>query len=120
MSRPGSLRVARVLTRLNLGGPARQALAADPLLVARGHAVRVFAGTPSPGEGDLFDTFRARGIDVVRVPGLRPALTLAGDARALIYLRREIAAFGPDVVHTHAAKAGALGRRAARRVPRAA
>ena len=77
------MRIARVLTRLNLGGPARQVLASDPLLVARGHQLRVFAGTPEPGEGDLFDLLAARGVDVVRVPGLGRGWSLAGDLRAL-------------------------------------
>ena len=114
------MRIARVLSRLNLGGPARQALASDPRLAARGHAVRVFAGSPQRGEGDLFDAFRERGIDVVRVPGLGRGITGAGDLRALVALRAGLRAFAPDVVHTHASKAGALGRRAARVVPQAA
>jgi len=114
------VRIARILTRLNLGGPARQALASDPRLVARGHDVRLFVGTPAPGEGDLFDEFCTRGLDVVRVPGLGRGLTVAGDLRALYALRRELVAFRPDVVHTHASKAGAIGRRAARAVPGAA
>jgi len=107
------MRIARVLTRLNLGGPARQVLASDPLLAQRGHALRIFAGTPEPGEGDLFETARGRGLDVVRVPGLRRGLSL-GDVRARSFLRRELVAFAPDVVHTHASKAGALGRAALR------
>lgn len=114
------MRVARVLTRLNLGGPARQVLASDPLLAARGHELRVFAGTPAPGEGDLFDELVSRGIEVRRVPGLGRGVTGFGDLRALLRLRREFADFSPDVVHTHASKAGALGRLAAARVPRAA
>lgn len=113
------MRIARVLTRLNLGGPARQVLASDPLLQARGHVVRVLAGAPEPGEGDLGEALLARGVEVVRVPGLRRglgALVDGGDLRAARFLRRALAAFGPDVVHTHASKAGALGRRAARAV----
>jgi glycosyltransferase involved in cell wall biosynthesis len=101
------------MTRLNLGGPARQALASDPLLARRGHVLRLFAGTPAPGEGDLFDEMAARGVDVVRVRGLARGISLTGDFGALRALRRELAAFRPDVVHTHASKAGALGRRAA-------
>ena len=109
------MRIARVLTRLNLGGPARQVLASDPLLAARGHQVRVFAGRPSAGEGDLFELFQARGIDVVRVPGLGRGIG-PSDLRAGAFLRRELRAFGPDLVHTHASKAGTLGRRAAWRL----
>lgn len=108
------MRIARVLTRLNLGGPARQVLASDPRLVRRGHAVRVFAGASEPGEGDLSSELAAAGVDVVRVPGLARGWSVAGDLRARAFLRRELAAFGPQVIHTHASKAGALGRSAAR------
>ena len=63
------MRIARVLTRLNLGGPARQALAADTLLTARGHHVRLFTGTPEPGEGDLFGELSRRGAGfIARTP----------------------------------------------------
>jgi glycosyltransferase involved in cell wall biosynthesis len=117
---PTALRIARIIARLNLGGPARQILASDPWLAARGHAVRVFAGTPEAGEGDLFDAARERGIDVVRVPGLSRGLSFTLDVRARSFLRGALREFDPDVVHTHASKAGALGRRAAAVVPRAA
>ncbi|MBI5434496.1 MAG: glycosyltransferase [Planctomycetes bacterium] len=109
------MRIARILTRLNLGGPARQVLASDPLLARRGHVVRVFTGTPETGEGDLFDTARELGVDVVRVPGLARGLNPAGDLRAKRFLAAALAEFEPDVVHTHASKAGALGRSAAKR-----
>lgn len=114
------MRIARVLTRLNLGGPARQALAADTELRARGHEVRLYAGTPRAGEGDLFDEFVARGLYVERVPGLGRGISGVGDLRALAALKSRFRAFDPDVVHTHASKAGALGRSAAGAVPRAA
>ncbi|MEM7306902.1 MAG: glycosyltransferase [Planctomycetota bacterium] len=108
------MRIARILTRLNLGGPARQVLASDPLLVARGCAVRVFAGSPEPGEGDLFDELRERGVDVVRVASLRRGVAPARDLLARRKLKAHLRAFAPDVVHTHASKAGTLGRMAAR------
>ncbi|MFT5049098.1 MAG: glycosyltransferase involved in cell wall biosynthesis [Chlamydiales bacterium] len=110
------MRIARVLTRLNLGGPARQVLASDPLLKEMGHELRIFAGSPPAGEGDLFDTLVEQGLDVVRVPGLGRRISIVGDLRATRFLRRELTAFAPDILHTHASKAGALGRRAARKL----
>jgi glycosyltransferase involved in cell wall biosynthesis len=109
------MRIARVMTRLNLGGPARQALAADAGLRQRGHELRLFTGASEPGEGDLYAEFERRGHDVVRVRGLVRGVAPAGDLLARRRLRRELAAFRPDVVHTHASKAGALGRAALRR-----
>ena len=111
------MRIARVLTRLNLGGPARQVLASDPILRSRGHDVTVFVGAPEPGEGDLSDELRVTGVEVCHVPGLRRGLSavLGDDHRAGRYLREALLSFRPDIVHTHASKAGAIGRRAASR-----
>ncbi len=108
------MRIARVLSRMNLGGPARQVLASDPRLAARGHEVRLFVGTPRPGEGDLFDAARAAGLDPVRVPGLAGGTPWTGTGRARRFLHGAFREFAPDVVHTHAAVAGYAGRRAAR------
>ncbi len=110
------MRIARILTRLNLGGPARQVQASDPVLRERGHEVRLFAGTPEPGEGDLFEDFQRAGHDVVRVPHLMRGLSPLRDLRAKSFLQRALREFDPDVVHTHASKAGALGRRAAHKL----
>lgn len=107
------MRIARVLTRLNLGGPARQTLASDPLLGERGHEVRVFVGQPERGEGDLLDLLRNKGVQVQSIPGLRRRPSPVGDLLAKRSLQRALAAFQPDIVHTHASKAGWLGRRAA-------
>jgi len=108
------MRIARILTRLNLGGPARQVIASDPVLLQREHEVVVFAGKPEPGEGDLFEVLTERGVDVRRVPGLARGVNPAKDVVALRFLRRELKALAPDIVHTHASKAGLVGRRAAR------
>lgn len=100
-------RVLRLITRLNIGGPARQALlltralAGDfPTVLAAGHA--------PASEGELTDD----DVPVVRVPlvrPIRPATDLAAfrQVRSLLKTRRVA------LVHTHMAKAGAVGRMAA-------
>lgn len=105
------------MTRLNLGGPARQALASDPELSRRGHELRLFTGAPQDGEGDLFEEAQRSGIDVVRVPGLGRDPKPGADLSALRSLRASLSSYSPDVLHTHATKAGLLGRLASRGRP---
>jgi len=53
------------------------------------------------------------GVEVVRLPGLSRELSPLRDALAAVRLARIIRRVRPDVVHTHTAKAGAVGRAAA-------
>ena len=108
------------MTRMNLGGPARQALASDAVLRTNGAQVRLFCGVPERGEGDLFDAYAAeQGAEAVRIDGLARSVAPWRDMKASRALVRELKAFAPDVVHTHASKAGTLGRRATAKLPRA-
>jgi glycosyltransferase involved in cell wall biosynthesis len=109
----------RIVTRLNRGGPLRQLEALVPGLAARGVAGPVWTGEPADGEEDASDVLRRRGVEVEVVPGLRRLPSPAADAAAWRWMGRRLRETRPDVVHTHLAKAGALGRLAARaaRVP---
>ena len=57
---------------------------------------------------------RARGIDVIEVPGFRRELSLWNDLRAFVHLSAVVRTGRYDIVHTHTSKAGVLGRIAAR------
>jgi glycosyltransferase involved in cell wall biosynthesis len=93
-----------LITRLNIGGPAGQTL-----LLAKGLAPQfstvVAAGTPSDREGELTDPE----VPVWHVPLVRP-VSLATDVRALRVVRQLVKDKQPQVVHTHMAKAGTIGR----------
>jgi glycosyltransferase involved in cell wall biosynthesis len=102
--------VTRIITRLNRGGPARTLLAVEPRLAQRGVASLLLTGEPEPGEDDLTGDFRRAGIDVRVIPGLKRSLAPWRDPGVVARLERELAAFRPDVVHTHTFKAGCLGR----------
>lgn len=104
------MRVARIITRLNRGGPARTLLAVEPLLARRGVESLLLAGEPARGEDDLADDFRRAGIPLRIVPGLRRSPAPLADWRVVARIERELAAFRPDVVHTHTFKAGCVGR----------
>ena len=108
-SRP--IRVLHILTRMNIGGPARHVLALTAALRELGHETLIAFGTPDQGEGELAPQDEPS----VRIAALRRPLDPASDQRAVTELTRLIGRYQPDVVHTHMAKAGALGRSAARR-----
>lgn len=108
----GPRRVARIITRLNIGGPARQALSLSKDL-APDYETTLIAGRSQQGEGELSDPE----VPVKRVSLVRPVSPL-DDLRAARCLRQLISAGRFELVHTHMAKAGSLGRRAAWKVPR--
>lgn len=108
------VRVARVITRLNVGGPAIQAMLLTARLDPSRFASTLLAGVPGEREGDMSQLRPVAGVRPVALRTLRRELSPADDVRSLIRLFRWFRAERPDVVHTHLAKAGALGRLAAR------
>jgi glycosyltransferase involved in cell wall biosynthesis len=114
--RPGApLRVAVLITRLE-GGAGRLALHGATAL-----APGKFRVTLITGSGDhLLAQAAAAGLEVICEPSLRAPIRAGSDLRALRWLGGLLRERPFDVVHTHTAKAGALGRLAAHRagVPR--
>jgi len=103
-------KVVRVIARLNVGGPARQAiLLTERLDPARYDSILV-TGHVSPHEGDMTNAARARGVFPIVLTGLGRAPSPLDDLRALIGLFRILLREQPAILHTHTAKAGALGR----------
>lgn len=101
-------KILRVITRLNIGGPSRQALSLATALRPEYETVLV-AGRPGPHEGEMSE----EGVAVVRAPLVRE-VSPRHDAQAFFQLRSLIKQWRPDVVHSHQAKAGAVARLAAR------
>ncbi|MFF5262484.1 glycosyltransferase [Actinomadura viridis] len=106
------LRVMRVIARMNVGGPAMQVAALARGLDAARFDHRIHCGFVGPDEADYVDLC-APEIEVRRVPGLGRSVRPSDDGRALLRLVSAMRAFRPHIVHTHTAKAGALGRTAA-------
>lgn len=106
------VRVARIITRLNIGGPSIQAALLTTALEPHGFATRLLHGRLSAGEGDMRYLLPAEA-DVEYVPTLCRPLAPIDDLRTLWRVYRALAAWQPQIVHTHMAKAGLLGRAAA-------
>ncbi|MDJ0522558.1 MAG: glycosyltransferase [Planctomycetota bacterium] len=106
-------KVVRIITRLNRGGPLRQLCALVPELARRGWSGPVVAGRVGGGESDGTDELRACGADVIRLRTLGRGIDPSNELRAFKSLLAVLRHHQPDLVHTHTAKAGALGRLAA-------
>lgn len=106
------IRVARIIGRLNIGGPAIQAITLSKLLEPRGYRTLLIRGSEAPHEGSLDDLAERYGVQPKLIAGLRRDLH-PSDVKVLPELVRTLRAFRPHIVHTHLAKAGALGRAAA-------
>ena len=110
------VRVLRVITRLNIGGPSIQAIELTTRLADRGYDTLLVHGSPDAGEGDMRYLLEGRRPDrfaVRHVPFLRRRVAPIDDVRAAAALFSLLRGFRPDVVHTHMAKAGTVGRIAA-------
>jgi glycosyltransferase involved in cell wall biosynthesis len=104
------LTVVHVIDRLNVGGPAVHAvLTVRGLDPKRFRTVLVF-GTVEPGEADMSYLAYESGIETVVIPTLGRELRPLADLRTAWELYRVLRRERADVVHTHKAKAGAIGR----------
>src|SRR5437660_839485 len=104
--------IVRIIARLTIGGPAIQAITLTERLEAHGYRSTLVRGVESSEEGSMDHLATALGVRPVLVPWLRrdPGWR---DLPALVALIVVIRRAHPQIVHTHAAKAGTLGRVAA-------
>jgi glycosyltransferase involved in cell wall biosynthesis len=108
-----SRRIARVITRLNIGGPAIQAIALSRELAAFGFSTLLVHGRLGPAEGDMTTILPVSDLTACHVRTLVRPISPLNDLAALWRLFRLFRQWKPDIVHTHMAKAGTLGRLAA-------
>jgi glycosyltransferase involved in cell wall biosynthesis len=104
------IRVLRLIARLNVGGPARHAVILDEGLRRRGFDTLLVFGSIGPDEASLEELAHERGLPTTYIPELGRRIRAWGDARAFVAILGLLRRWKPDVVHTHTAKAGTLGR----------
>jgi len=107
------LRVCLIQTRIVLGGPVWVTLGLARDLPHRGWDTLLVGGSPKRDELPLEHLPEEAGVTFRKIRALSPYITPHSDAVALIQLWRLMQRWKPDVVHTHTAKAGFLGRLAA-------
>ncbi len=117
--RTGGVRVLRIFSRLNIGGPSVHVILLSAGLRPLGYETRLVVGRESPREGNMLALAAEKSVTCEAMGGLGREIAPLADLRALVGLVRLMRAWRPDIVHTHTAKAGVLGRLAARaaRVP---
>jgi len=112
-SREEPVRVLRVIGRLNVGGPALHVLYLAAGLADLGYDTTLVAGRVAPGEDSMGFMAERLGVPVVHIEQMQRDLSPVGDAIAILRLARLIQRIRPSILHTHTAKAGAVGRLAA-------
>ena len=103
------IRVMRIIARMNVGGPAVQVSG-----LMRGFDAQVFdqelmTGYCTADEADYLEKV-ATDVKAIRIDGLGRSIKPRADLTALFAIIKEIRRFKPDVIHTHTAKAGVVGR----------
>lgn len=106
-------KIIRIIARLNVGGPAIHVILLTTSLDRNRFVSLLVSGVESPGEGNMLALADTKGVAPVIYPRLGRELNLFGDIITLWSLYRLFRREKPDIVHTHTAKAGAVGRLAA-------
>jgi glycosyltransferase involved in cell wall biosynthesis len=111
------MRIAHIITRMIIGGAQENTLLnCEDLLRDHGDDVLLITGPPLGPEGSLLDRARANGVPLAVLHSLRRSIHPWRDAASYRAIARTLRDFKPEVVHTHSAKGGLLGRAAAWRL----
>lgn len=103
------LRVVRIIDRLNIGGPAKHVTWLTAGLNGEEFETLLITGTVPPEEGDMSYFAREAGIEPLLIKEMSRELS-PRDILVILKLLRVLLQFKPQIVHTHKAKAGAVGR----------
>ena len=105
-------RILRILNRLNIGGPTYN-VAYLSRYIDPDFKTLVLAGFKEPHEGNSDYLLKDLDVPFQYVPHMGRSIDPVNDFKAYRYIYKSIKSNKPDIVHTHAAKAGVLGRLAA-------
>lgn len=107
-------KVLLIIARMNIGGPAVHVALLASSLPERGYETLLVKGCVGPGEAEMSDLVQMARTRLVEIPELGREISVWDDVVAFLKLWRLIRRERPTIVDTHTAKAGTLGRLAAR------
>ena len=105
-------KILRIINRFNLGGPTYNAAYLTKYLEPD-YETLLIGGQHDESEKSSMHILDNLGLKPIIIPEMQRSLNPYKDQIAFKKIQNIIKEFKPDIVHTHAAKAGALGRRAA-------
>ncbi|MBC8171595.1 MAG: glycosyltransferase family 4 protein [Anaerolineae bacterium] len=108
------IKIMRIIARLNIGGPAIHVTLLTRKLSAPAYESQLVTGNIDPEEGDMSYYATQHQIEPLVVPELGRSLNPLRDIITIWKLYRLMRQEQPDIVHTHTAKAGFVGRWAAK------
>ena len=103
------MKILRIIARLNVGGPARHVVWLTEALQDDEFQTTLIAGSVPSGEDDMGYFADEKGVKPIYLREMSREIS-PSDLRSLLKLFRHIKAEKPDIIHTHTAKAGTLGR----------
>ena len=103
------VKVLRLISRMNVGGPAIKITGLMRNLPIETFEQKLVTGFCDKSEIDYLEVNELN-VTRTKVEGFGRSINLLSDLKVLLAIRREIRAFNPDIIHTHTAKAGFLGR----------
>jgi glycosyltransferase involved in cell wall biosynthesis len=110
------MNIVHVITRLIVGGAMENTLLSCEGLHDRGHDVTLVSGPTTGPEGTLVPRAKSGGYRYIELPDLLRRISPRHDRRAARTLREVFGDLQPEIIHTHASKAGILGRAVAARM----
>ena len=107
------VKVLRIINRFNIGGPTYNATFLTRFLSDE-FETQLIGGLPEINEADSLHVLEEYGVTPILIEEMKRNPSLMNDIKAFFRIRKIIKSYRPHIVHTHASKAGAIGRLAAK------
>ena len=106
------IKILRIINRFNIGGPVYNAILLSAYM-PKEYDTLLIGGLPEKNEENSTYIAEKYGVNPLLISEMQREPNFKNDRKALKKIKEIILAYQPDIVHTHASKAGALGRKAA-------